>query len=245
MAVFYAADVDSYYMLKEAITEDVSHNIIKWMILTPINMFCDMDNGEENTVDFKITPARIFPSSPGGSNAGFPYVSVSSPPEELDDNTDFEDLILDGLPDTDEGSKAKNIEIAIYYGVYPILRIIGWERYPEDHYMGVWVFTDYLPPVDYDDPYHFPEYYFFKKRDNDNLTLRLTGEHSILKETHPRVENLDISELWQFKFLFRNILDVRNIFNIQYKKFICKQLEYDITTQGISPIVNGKFYSYN
>jgi len=237
MAVFYAKNVDSHYILKESF--DLIQPI---MVLVPINIFRDANNGVENTVEFKITPAKIHPAVFG--NAGFPYVSVSAPPEELDDNTNFDDLILDGLPDTDKSSKAENIEIAIYYGVYSQERITGFKRWEED-LMYPWVFTDYLPPVDFDNPYHFPEFYFIEKRDNDNFTLRLTGKHSILNETHPRVKNLNISESWYFKFLFKNILNVRNIFNIQYKKFICQQLEYDITAQGISPIVGGKFYSYD
>ncbi len=244
MAIFYAKDVDSYYILMESITSDVNNNKISYMILAPINIFCDVDSGEENTVEFKITPVRIFPSHPGGSNAGFPYISVPEPPEELDYNTDFGDLILDGVPDTDKSSKAKNIEIAIYYGVHSILKIIGWDRYPQDNFKNVWVFTDYLPPVNYENPYHFPNFYFIEKRDASNYTLRLTGEYSILKETHQRVENIDLSESWNFKFLFKNVLNVRNIFNIQHKKFLCKQLEYDITSKGVSPVVNGEFFPF-
>jgi hypothetical protein len=55
--------------------------------------------------------------------------------------------------------------------------------------------------------------------------------------------NINSSKKYTLKLLLKKqTYDTRKIFNLRNLNFICKQIQYEITINGISPIVEGEFY---
>lgn len=50
------------------------------------------------------------------------------------------------------------------------------------------------------------------------------------------------SKIYSFKFLYDKVVDTRCIFKIKNQLYACKEINYQITAKGFSPIVEGKFY---
>ncbi len=231
--IFYAEDVETYYMIIGSYHEERNP------CLRSINIFQPIGE-EKNALELKITPVmfidelEVLRPVVGGPRL-IPYSSNSEIKENsLSDN--FNDMILDGVPKKDY---VENLEIAIYVGVYSDIEmgeveyIKHTDRFPQST-------TDYMGACKY---YYPPNNIELRKRNHvNNWTLRLQGKHGIVTKTRENHIFIDINKPVTYYFLSHEIHDVRNIFQIRNSEFLCKQLIYKITEKGLSPITEGIFY---
>lgn len=87
--------------------------------------------------------------------------------------------------------------------------------------------------------------------DNDTLvswyeksygTFRLVGPEGLVKRYFQPNQQIDTTKEYTIKFIINTMPDIQAQFLLNNKLFICKELEYRITNDGIHPEVTGTFY---
>jgi hypothetical protein len=76
------------------------------------------------------------------------------------------------------------------------------------------------------------------------FTLRLCGSDGLVSKYYTGSDTFDYSKEYIIRFIPGTTkLDVRFVFLINSRKFLCKELEYTVTTEGMHPVVTGIFYA--
>ncbi|MBP3517769.1 MAG: hypothetical protein J6K31_05085 [Parabacteroides sp.] len=73
-------------------------------------------------------------------------------------------------------------------------------------------------------------------------TFRLTGPDGLVEKYYQPNLKIDFTREYTIKFISNILPDVRAEFILNNKLFICKELEYRITNEGIHPEITGTFY---
>jgi hypothetical protein len=73
------------------------------------------------------------------------------------------------------------------------------------------------------------------------LTLRLNGEWG-MKRLYSQNIRIDTTREYTFNFIHKAKLDVKSVFVINNKEFVCRELKYIVNQNGMLPIIEGKFY---
>ena len=73
-------------------------------------------------------------------------------------------------------------------------------------------------------------------------TLRLDGEYGMYARHYASTGRMDYSKEYRFRFVVRELPDVRADFLIGGKLFACKELEYSVSARGVNMVVQGVFY---
>lgn len=76
-----------------------------------------------------------------------------------------------------------------------------------------------------------------------SLSLKkIRGVNTLYSESVEDSINVDVKVKQCFKFLANNIPNPASVFVIENKTYLCRQLEVDITTKGMSKLITGYFY---
>ncbi|WP_099463411.1 hypothetical protein [Parabacteroides provencensis] len=87
--------------------------------------------------------------------------------------------------------------------------------------------------------------------DNDNTTswyqkshgtFRLVGPEGLVKRYYQPSQQISATKEYTIKFIINTMPNIQSQFLLNNKLFICKELEYRITNDGIHPEVTGIFY---
>lgn len=73
-------------------------------------------------------------------------------------------------------------------------------------------------------------------------TMALDGTDGLINQLHAGTDLADYTKEYTFDFLYSGEIDVTSIFLIHNRKFVCKQIELDVTIHGINQVVRGIFY---
>jgi hypothetical protein len=72
-------------------------------------------------------------------------------------------------------------------------------------------------------------------------TMRLHGARGFAETNYWKNVPVNSKEIWTVRFISKTSLDVRRLFVIRNKKFLCVSIEIKITADGVLPVVEGKF----
>ncbi len=235
--VLYARDFDMYFVIRcirneLAYTNSFGINIYdRICILQPINVFGEKvhDEASANEIELEFVPACIDETEESKGNclfldmAGYDETSTS-----VDDNTDR-------TPMTNEERAA-----TIYQPVAMNLLSKGDEKDQTEYFNQIYVaFWDGInnhsgklpcPTLDWVTIKGDWTYYTSKH------SLRLT--HSSMSP----IFAIDPTQKYTFSFLMNEMPDVRSIFFIDGKKYLCEKITTTFTENGMSQLKKGVFY---
>jgi hypothetical protein len=232
--LYYAKDVDTYFVLHAGYSvEDKSFTIYedehtvykKFCFLQPVNPFGghivdDSDDADETEVEF--VPVRLDSTDETYGRTMFLEVASYS---ETDDNDD--DGVL-SQPEPvlllQDGEKDKKSE---YYSVI---------------YVGFWdgtMLVNGKVPYPILDKLEITEEWNVIETD---YSLRLANLFDPTFEGSPYRFDIDPTQKFTFKFLSDSIPNVRAVFHINGKRYICEKLTATFTENGMSQLI--KFEGY-
>lgn len=212
--------------IKTALREEGVSGQLEYTRIVEVNQFANLDRqNTTSTLEFKITPApMMFRFYPVIEIPCFYDGNTVSESESDDDNEekDFADLIRDYKEDE---SESVDLYCAFYNGAY--------------HNNGT-----YNVAVVYTDAYHA----YIQSNLNDNTTISgNTPEGSLRLQD---LENsyyqggyqIDTAHPMTFETYDPNMIDVRQVYVIRNKRFVCRDVEEIITATGRQKKWKGTFY---
>lgn len=238
--IFYAKDVDTYFVIRCIRNENIEHigegfySFDRICILQPINIFGDVITDDVNdAIEIEFVPAWIEETDKDKGSCIY-----------LDIEGEFESLYTDddgNIPGTRPSNKTpndgsslsqpgamQNLNTTAKYSVDKEI-----PEYFDRIYLGYWKgFNNnvgYFPRPDIDSFTIREDWSFY----NSPCSLRL-----------PRVvkNKIDSTQKFKFSFLMDVIPNVRSVFFIQGKKYLCEKITATFTENGMSQLLKGEFY---
>ena len=233
--ILYAADCDAYF-----IVWPISRKIVKYDFtfrrlifeykcrLQPINLFGGRivnDDEEAEQVEIEFVPAWIDDTEDKYGRVLFlsfsAYDDDSSSTGEDESQYPFAKTIT--LSSLEAGEKEKKSEY--YDRIY-----VGWYD-GANHFIGNHLPYPNVEDIAIADDWSNFAYVHFSMRINDRKLRRGQIIHNI----EPKMKTT-------FKFLADNIPDVRSVFLIRGKRYICEKITATFTENGMSQLLKGVFY---
>lgn len=229
--LYYVIDIDTYFILipyEKWVTEEedslgFKHKYLNQnCYLLPINNFAPINNNENaSEVEIAIVPVPI--DELDVKNNGFsmfltPGASAGAYDTDVDYSTSTYPLTIISQGDIDQPEAFyDSIFIAFWSGSYKIGKL------PIPLTDSIVYDLDWQPTV-------YPGY---------SLRLKDITFFSSLSNDY---KNLDVSKKYQFSFLMKNLPNVRSIFYINGKKYLCEKITTTFSENGMSELKKGVFY---
>jgi hypothetical protein len=223
--VFYVTEYDTYFIVDLFV-----QSLFSWYYLRPIDRFNRLSDDEaedRDVLELPFCPAQMIDFNLALTDIlAFRDIMPSLEGYTLSDDdevpatesADLTEFIENGIPDAD--TARKNIFLAFYTGSLP-----GYER--SDFAID---FLQELP-------------FCFGKFNSPYLyTLRLNGPGGWAEKYYRANHNYDFTKEYTLRFTHKTMPDVRSEFIIHNKRFVCKELEYLVTLNGLHPQITGTFY---
>lgn len=235
--LLYAADCDAYFVIRamsrtvKSITSIAGHVRIHFnykCILQPVNLFGGRivsEDEDAEQVEIEFVPAWIDNTEPKYGKVLF--LSFSSYDEDSgvqgEDEEKYPFMQTHGVSSLAAGEKEKKSE---YYDcIY-----IGWYD-GSNYYHGSHLPYPNVENIVIADDWSNFSYAHFSLRINDRQVRR--GQI---------IHNIDPKLKTTFKFLSDTIPDVRSVFLIRGKRYICEKITATFTENGMSQLLKGVFY---
>lgn len=233
--ILYAADCDAYF-----IVWPISRKIVKYDFnlrriifeykcrLQPVNLFGGRivnDDEEAEQVEIEFVPAWIDDTEDKYGRVLF--LSFSAYDEDTsstgEDESQYPFAKTISLSTLEAGEKEKKAEY--YDRIY-----VGWFD-GSNHYVGNRLPYPNVEDIAIADDWSNFAYVHFSMRINDRKIKRGQIMHNI----EPKMKTT-------FKFIADNIPDVRSVFLIRGKRYICEKITATFTENGMSQLLKGVFY---
>lgn len=233
--LLYAADVDTYFIVRpmeryKNVIDFEQKKIFRYMYfcrLQPVNMFGARINDPDEDADqeeIEFVPAWIDDTE--AKYGKLLFLSFGS----------YNDTTLAEDQDEDENSKFQNTNSLSSL-------VAGEESKASEYYDKIYVaFWDgsfftmgKLPYPRVEDVEIADDWSSYDIR---HFSLRLNGKRA----TRSFLQKIEPSQKTTFKFLADSIPDVRSIFHIRGKRYICEKLTATFTENGMSQLIKGVFY---
>lgn len=241
---------------KNGSSEDIEGNTMFYYV-QPVDFIGKrVDESSSENVSFNILPAPQIPvslygfytyegavSEGGGSYARcftmLPYTLDQSSVEEATEEIGLHEFIKDGVP---EEAVPDQMFVAYYIGVKPLFFTVpppsdalnSKLKWPlslsVDKFVG---FGASDSPTYLADPAKTAIY--------PNSDLSIATLYNKVWANRLRV---DTTEEYRLHFRSKSVLDPKNIFIIDNCKFYCRYLKYTLTSQGLSPTIEGAFFLF-
>lgn len=229
-SLLYAFDVDTYFVFRivdkvPVIVNQISSYNRYVPVLQPVNIFGNKiiaGNEDAQSEELDIVPVAVDYTD---IDHGF---AIFLDPGDLDENSPgFSNYVTDDatgaqrmIMNGSEESKNEEFYDKIYIGWYP------GDKRPEAKMP--------YPVIDYIEPkIDWSGYHQW-----DCLPMRLNGKKTI----HDYVQNINPKIKKTFRFLSNSIPDVRSVFIIRGKRYICEKITATFTEKGMSQLIKGVFY---
>ena len=231
--IFYAKDVDTYFIIRCIRNEYVSTNSLgrdiydRICILQPINMFGDkiVNENNDNAIELDFVPAWIDETEESKGNCLF--LELSGYEEDNADST------AGTRPDDSEDTASK------LYQPTAMQRLQNGEQtekaeYFDKIYLAFWDGTNYnvgkLPRPHLD---HFTI--------RDDWSAYNTLGSLRLRQIQAKY-TINPKQKFHFSFISDTIPNVRSLFYINGKKYLCEKITATFTENGMSQLLKGNFY---
>lgn len=235
--ILYAKDVNTYFIIKPFLkgignSVDGVRFYNYYMNLQPINIFGERlisDKEDWSSEEIEIVPACIdfipqLPDSIKNQRYKCIYVSPGSFSEGSNSGSLNEDGIYDTTRQQDNLLRGSAENSGEYYDT---LYLAYWDGSRRE--------SSRMPFPEIEDIYIKSDWSGFELRP---FNFRLTGFGSF----HDIVNKIDTQTKVTFRFLSNKIPEVKSIFNIRGKRYICEKLTATFTENGMSQLIKGVFY---
>lgn len=234
--LLYAADCDAYFVIRAISRQQVvevhaGRLYIRYQYkcrLLPVNLFggrivCDDEEADQTEIEF--VPAWIDDTE--DKYGRLLFLSFSGYDEDNDTTSEEDDkhpfMQTWSASSLAAGEKEKKAE---YYD-----RIfVGWYD-GSNHFIGNRLPYPNVEDIAIADDWSNFAYVHFSMRINDRKVRRGRVFHTI-----------DPKKKTTFKFLADNIPDVRSVFLIRGKRYVCEKITATFTENGMSQLLKGVFY---
>lgn len=233
--VYYAKDCDAYFIIRpisrviDNVTWVGNHALVHFqytMRLQPINLFGgrivnDDENADQEEIEF--VPARIDDTEPKYGRVLFlPFSGYDEDTYEGEDESAYPFRYTKSVTTLEAGEKDKKTEY--YDRIY-----IGFWNGVQNYYKKL-PHPD-VEDIDIMDDWSNFNYLHFSLRINNGMSKRA----KIINRIEPKMKTT-------FKFLSDEIPDVRSVFHIKGKRYICEKITATFTENGMSQLMKGVFY---
>jgi hypothetical protein len=236
--LFYGEDKNSYRICYE--DKEKEAGLYRPKRVNVFSPLFNNPNSSEIDIELKIIPAPMrvidLPVIRGFVVDPVYYVRTQMPAVKIVGYTEEESLDIQAeIEGTSKKEKYSmdNIQLFFYKGKVMIYET-GQSIHPNRKLMYDMAFVDYL--------LEFSSAMGNTYADTSRVSLRLNDDNSGLKSLYQSSIKIDTTNEFTFYFIHKGQLDVKSIFVINNKEFVCKELQYNINAQGITPVIEGKFY---
>ena len=233
--ILYAADCDAYFIVWPISRKVTGFNALSRRIifeykcrLQPINLFGGRlvnDDEDADQVEIEFVPAWIDNTEDKYGRVLF--LSFSAYDEDTsstgEDESQYPFAKTISLSSLEAGEKEKKAEY--YDRIY-----VGWFD-GSNHFVGNHLPYPNVEDIAIADDWSNFAYVHFSMRINDRKIKRGQIMHNI----EPKMKTT-------FKFIADNIPDVRSVFLIRGKRYICEKITATFTENGMSQLLKGVFY---
>lgn len=218
-ALFYVKDIDTYFCIKCESAGTPSYSR-KYFHLRPIGRFIPVNEGESSDLEIEILPARVpckydgayLEVVPRTKKEGFIYEKITSI-NNLYEPTIAANIINERIEETKEYYEALYVADARNMN-NPLCR---------------------MPLIDYFSIYD-------GRTDNAQYGTILGDVNYRLSRILDVLPNIDYMSKYSIDFISDDMPDVKSIFHIQGKRYLCEKITVDITPNGVSQLKKGIFY---
>ena len=235
--ILYAADCDAYFIIVPLSRQVVDIRLIGSRAriyfnykcrLQPINLFGGRivnDDEEAEQVEIEFVPAWIDDTEDKYGRVLFLSFSAYDEDSSVsgEDESKYPFQKTHSLSSLEAGEKEKKAEY--YDRIY-----VGWYD-GANHFIGNHLPYPNVEDIAIADDWSNFAYVHFSMRINDRKLRRGQIIHNI----EPKMKTT-------FKFLADNIPDVRSVFLIRGKRYICEKITATFTENGMSQLLKGVFY---
>ena len=245
LVLFHVVDIDTDFIIRRGYGVNTQYSYY----LYPVNQFKPIvDDSKENSVKLSISPAEIYMITNLSNIDNFeknsvifapiPYARNRGTGTALEDK--LEEYIQNGI---EENELTGSLYIVIYEGIkscnYPYDSGDNSERnaffpicvnYPYMYASGRWTWNQYYSAylIQFGDISH---------------SLSLEKKTGLINRYFSNDMKVDVSVEYTINFMSPNGISQLDIFIIDNKKFLCKQLKYKISANGMDKVVEGIFYA--
>lgn len=224
--VLYAKDVDMYFILRVWLQELISpgnssSDYYTYTILQPLNLFGNSSLSEDtNVIELEFVPACIQETEKGKGHCLF--LSFADFDEDLETETPIKNPVKEGF-NTLTDINLRRGEREKHTAYYDYINVAYWD--------GVNHHADKLP---------YPTLHCITIREGWSYFV---SDYSLaLPNIKPKMPLIDSSCKYQFSFITDNIPNVRSVFFINGKKYLCEKITATFTENGMSQLLKGEFY---
>lgn len=235
--VLYAADCDAYFIIVPLSRQISDIRSIAGRVriyfnykcrLQPINLFGGRivnDDEEAEQVEIEFVPAWIDDTEDKYGRVLFLSFSAYDEDSSVsgEDESKYPFQKTHSLSSLEAGEKEKKAEY--YDRIY-----VGWYD-GSNHFVGNHLPYPNVEDIAISDDWSNFAYVHFSMRINDRKIKRGQIMHNI----EPKMKTT-------FKFIADNIPDVRSVFLIRGKRYICEKITATFTENGMSQLLKGVFY---
>ncbi len=232
--VLHAKDLDMYFCVRPVsrvlnyVDSFGNNRYLYKCVLQPLNLFGGRivdDSVDAEQTEIEFVPAGIDYTEDKYGNVLFLNMSgysesSSSGTRDSYDKDAFASTVVQQALEAGESEKKSEYYDCIYVGYWD--GAIGtWGKLPHPYVDNIVILDDWSN-------YYQPH---FSLRINDSLTPR-----------SKKVYNINPKQKTTFKFLADTIPDVRALFIIRGKRYICEKITATFTENGMSRLLKGVFY---
>jgi hypothetical protein len=232
LAIFFVQETGTHYIIAQKLYRVpvgyIEMEVREQYYLMPINRFAKFtsDTDTDDYLELKFYPAEMgINTGITATGRGGHMYPLPATVAETDDRTggkDITKLILSGVSKSTK--QPKKIAMALHFGLLKSFESSDLLNDGVDYVHDNYVSKENIKP-------------------GQRLTLRLCGENGLVKKYYTGSDAFDFSKEYIIKFIPGTKMDVRYTFLINSRKFLCKELEYTVTAEGMHPVVTGTFYA--
>lgn len=245
LVLFHVVDIDTDFIVRRGYGVNTQYSYF----LYPVNQFKPIvDDSKENSVKLSIAPAEIYMITNLRNIDNFEKNSVIFAPIPYARNRGASTTLKDKLEEyiqngIEENELTGSLYIAIYEGIkscnYPYDSSNNPERnaffpicvnYPFMYASGRWTWNQYYSS-------------YLIQFGEISYSLSLDKKTGLINRYFSNDMKVDVSVEYTINFMSPNGISQLDIFIIDNKKFLCKQLKYKISANGMDKVVEGIFYA--
>lgn len=229
-SLLYAKDADAYFIIRAVGRTPYSDgNRIRFTyrcVLQPVNLFggCIADETDDaDQVEVEFVPARIdFTDEKHGKCLFLSFSGYDEDYAEGEDESDYPFMQTFSAQTVAAGEKGKKAEyydriyVAFWDGAQDTSGKLPYPQVEDIEIRADWGGFSFL---------HF----------NLRLNNRMLNSRRVARKIDPKRNTA-------FKFLSDTIPNVRAVFNIHGKKYVCEKITATFTEQGMTQLLKGEFY---
>ncbi len=244
LVIFHVLDIDADFVVLRGNGFSTQYSYYVY----PVNQFAPIENDlSGNTVKLSIAPAEVYMINNTSVLDWYEQHSVLFAPVPYARNKGTSLTLEDKLTDYIQNGISENeltghLYIAIYAGIKNCCAPYAENDSARTAYFPVCVNYPYMYGSGRWSTNNYYTDFLFKFAE-DMYTLSLKGKKGLESRYYKLDSKVDTSIEYTIRFVCKKAIDQLDIFIIDNKKFLCKQLKRVVRANGMDEVVEGVFYA--